>query len=235
MAIAVEEQVGQSQTAFDEAAEHLPGWISWIIDNLLLSLLLIAEAYILGTLMTLGWVKDIESPHNWGWYHTIGVVVFFSAGAAAAGIALRCSLAAAISFKQKKHGFAFFNLLGMFVFVFVEIWASVAERSANLLPMPADVAVLDAFGLPGAPVSPTVVFVSLLLPFASIYYGFSQQNKGRVDDADLADQAKMEDFKNARRLARAKANAEIRQTQAAGLAGAAKAAGDSIRGKNPLG
>jgi hypothetical protein len=234
MAVVIEEQQqAENQAALDEAAESLPGWINWVIDHLLLSCLLIAEAYILGTLMTLGWVKNIEEPWNWGIYHGIGVVCFFLAGATAAGVALRCSLAASVLFKKGKIGFALFNLLGMFVFVFVEVWASIAERSANLAPMPADNAVLQALGFPHASISPTVIFVSLLLPFASIYYGFSQQSKGHVSDADLEEQAKLEDFKNARRLARAKANAEIRTAQAGGLGGSMKAFGDSARGKSP--
>jgi hypothetical protein len=40
----------------------LPRWVNFIQDNLFLSFLILAEAYLLGTLMTLGWVPDIEAP-----------------------------------------------------------------------------------------------------------------------------------------------------------------------------
>ncbi len=202
---------------YEEAAHVLPRWVNFIIENWLLTFLLLAEAYLLGTLMTLGWVKDIESPGQWGWYHTIGVVLFFAAGATAAGVALRCSVASVGAFKRREWGFACFNFLGLVVFSGVEIWASLSERSANLLPSPADTAVLDALHLHGAPISPTVVMVAVLLPFASIYYGFSQQGRVHETEADLAErQRKLAADLEEKRM-RAEANAEIRAAQARGV------------------
>jgi hypothetical protein len=170
--------------------------------------------------MTLGWVKDIEAPASWGWYHCIGVGLFF-----AAGFALRRSVAAVGAFKRHEGGFALFNFLGVLVFSSVEIWASLSERSSNLLPTPADNAVLDALGWHGAPISPAVVMVAVLLPFASIYYGFSQQGRAEINEADLDEQVQAA----RRKRMRAQANAEIRQAQAQGLAGMMRAGVHTLR------
>lgn len=205
------------------AADHtLPRWVNVIQDNLFLSFLLLAEAYLLGTLMALGWVPDIEAPSHWGTYHAVGVVLFFSAGAMAAGVALRCSVKAAGCFQRREWGFALFNFTGLLLFSGAEIWASLSERSANLRPTPADGAVLSLMGLHGSPISPTVVVVALLLPFATLYYGFSQQ-QDRESDEDRVEKAAAEDFALKRKLARAEAQARLRQVQVAGLAGAARA------------
>ncbi len=64
--------------------------------------------------------------------------------------------------------------------------------------------------------------VALLLPFATLYYGFSQQGD-RESDEDRAEKAVAEDFALQRKLARAEAQARLRQVQVAGLAGAARA------------
>jgi hypothetical protein len=217
-----------AQDRYEEASHVLPRWVNFVIENWLLTFLLLAEAYLLGTLMTLGWVKDIEAPSQWGWYHTIGIVLFFAAGATAAGVALRCSVASVGAFKRREWGFAFFNFLGLVVFSGVEIWASLSERSSNLLPTPADNAVLDAFHLHGAPISPTVVMVALLLPFASIYYGFSQQGRTRVTDADIEEKKRKLAADLEEKRLRAEANAQIRAAQAKGLRGMAQA----LRGKD---
>jgi hypothetical protein len=132
-------------------------------------------------------------------------------------VALRCSVAAVGAFKRHEWGFALFNFLGLVVFSGVEIWASLSERSANLRPTPADVAVLDALHLHGAPISPTVVMVAVLLPFASIYYGFSQQGRVRESDADLADKKRKLAAELEEKRMRAEANAEIRAAQVRGV------------------
>jgi hypothetical protein len=215
----------------DDGAHVLPRWVNFIQDNLFLTFLILAEAYLLGTLMTLGWVGDIEQPEQWGAYHGLGVVLFFFAGAMAAGVALRCSVAAANAFRRRDLGFALFNFLGLLVFSGAEIWASLSERSANLRPTPADTAVLNLLGVSSLPVSPTVVVVALLLPFASLYYGFSQQQRMRESDQDRADKLAQEGAALERKVLRAKKMAEVRQAQAAGLAGAMRAGVQAARGK----
>jgi hypothetical protein len=218
-----------------EVAQHaLPGWVNFIQDNLFLSFLILAEAYLLGTLMTLGWVPDIESPSQWGTYHGVGVVLFFLAGAMAAGVALRCSVVAASCFRRHEWGFALFNLLGVFAFCGSEIWASLSERSANLHPTPADRAVLQLLGLASLPVSPTVVVVSLLLPFASLYYGFSQQHVHQETAEERAAKLAEEEGQLDRKLLRARMQAQIRQAQAAGLAGALRAGVQAARGADAV-
>jgi hypothetical protein len=214
----------------DDGAHVLPRWVNFIQDNLFLTFLILAEAYLLGTLMTLGWVGDIEQPEQWGAYHGLGVVLFFFAGAMAAGVALRCSVAAANAFKRRDLGFGLFNFLGLLVFSGAEIWASLSERSANLRPTPADTAVLNLLGVSSLPVSPTVVVVALLLPFASLYYGFSQQ-RVRESEQDRADKLAEEEAALERKVLRAKKMAEVRQAQAAGLAGAMRAGVQAARGK----
>jgi hypothetical protein len=214
----------------DDGAPALPRWVNFIQDNLFLTFLILAEAYLLGTLMTLGWVGDIEQPEQWGAYHGLGVVLFFFSGAMAAGVALRCSVAAANAFKRRDLGFGLFNFLGLLVFSGAEIWASLSERSANLRPTPADTAVLDLLGISSLPVSPTVVVVALLLPFASLYYGFSQQ-RVRESEQDRVDKLAQEEAALERKVLRARKMAEVRSAQAAGLAGAMRAGVQAARGK----
>jgi hypothetical protein len=217
----------------EEAAAHaLPRWVNFIQDNLFLSFLILAEAYLLGTLMTLGWVPDIETPAAWGTYHGVGVVLFFLAGAMAAGVALRCSVAAASGFHRREWGFALFNFLGVAAFCGAEIWASLSERSANLHPTPADKAVLDLLGAASLPVSPTVVVVALLLPFASLYYGFSQQHVHHETAEERAAKLAGEEAALERKLLRARMQAQIHSAQAAGLAGALRAGVQAARGKD---
>jgi hypothetical protein len=216
----------------DDGAHVLPRWVNFIQDNLFLTFLILAEAYLLGTLMTLGWVADIEAPSRWGTYHGLGVVLFFFAGAMAAGVALRCSVAAAAAFKRRELGFALFNFLGLVVFSGAEIWASLSERSANLRPTPADTAVLQLLGVSDLPVSPTVVVVALLLPFASLYYGFSQQVRRRYEtEEERAAKYAEEQAALERRVLRAQKMAEVRAAQAAGVAAALRASVQAARGE----
>jgi hypothetical protein len=123
---------------------------------------------------------------------------------------------------------ALFNFTGLVLFSGAEIWASLSEPSANLQPTPADKAVLAILGLPAAPVSPTVVVVAFLLPFASLYYGFSRQQR-RATEEERAEQAAQEDFALRRKLARAEATARLRAVQAAGFAGAIRAGVQAVR------
>ncbi len=202
----------------DRAAAHvLPRWIQWVQSHVLLSALLMAEGYLLGDLMQRGWVANIEDPAGWGRYHGIGVVLFFIAGAASAGVALACSVKAAACFADRRIVTALFNMLGLLAITCMEVWASLSERSANLAPTPADQAVLDILNIHGLPLSPTVVVVALLLPLTTIYYGFSQ-HKPEIETQEE------QQARQAHELAKAQHQAQLRQVKAAGLAGAARAA-----------
>jgi uncharacterized membrane protein len=167
--------------AINEASAHvLPGCMSWVIDMALLPLLLLAEGYLMGSLFARGWVNDIEAPSRWGLYHTLGVLVFYAAGAATAGLGLRASVGFAASLRLKRWGFAFLNLLTVVGLSVAELWSSFSERSFHLAPSPADRAVLTWLHQPAdAGITPTLVVVSLVLPFASLTYGFSQQHKAQ--------------------------------------------------------
>jgi hypothetical protein len=167
--------------AINEASAHvLPGCMSWVIDMALLPLLLLAEGYLMGSLFARGWVNDIEAPSRWGVYHTLGVLVFYAAGAATAGLGLRASVAFAAALRMKRRGFAFLNLLTVVGLSVAELWSSFSERSFHLAPSPADRAVLTFLHQPAdAGITPTLVVVSLVLPFASLTYGFSQQHKAQ--------------------------------------------------------
>ncbi len=166
--------------ALHEASAHvLPGLVAWLIDNALLPLLLVAEGYLMGSLFARGWVSDIETPSAWGVYHTIGVMVFYAAGAATAGLGLRASVTFAASLRLKRWGFAFLNLLTVVGLSAAELWSSFSERSFHLAPSPADEAVLRWLHQPDTGITPTLAVVSLVLPFVSLTYGFSQQHKAQ--------------------------------------------------------
>lgn len=204
------------------AVQHtaLPRWVTAVQDHALLTCLILAEAYLLGTLMTLGWVPNIEDPYHWGIFHGIGVALFFAAGATAAGVALRCSVASAAAFTQHAWGRALFNFLGLLVFSVAEIWASLSERSQHLTPTPADNAVLNLLGLQGVPVSPTVLIVALLLPFASLYWGFAQQPKTVEESAeDMAARQARELAEDAHKQRRKAVKAAGRRTRIEAYAG----------------
>jgi hypothetical protein len=147
-------------------------------------------------------------------------------------VALRCSVKAAGCFSRHEWGMALFNFLGLVLFSGAEIWASLSERSANLQPTPADKAVLSVLGFQGAPVSPTIVVVAFLLPFASLYYGFSQQQR-RETEEERAEKEQAEDFALKRKLARAEANAKLRAVQVGGLASAVRAGVQAVRAAAP--
>lgn len=210
----------QTQTQVQHHA--LPRWLHWVQTHLFLSALLLAEAYLLGDLMQRGWVGNIEQPSTWGTYHGVGVVLFFAAGAMAAGIALQCSVTAAEAFQTRRPLLGLFNMLGVLVFAGSEIWASLSERSANLRPSPADQAVLSLLNVRGLPLSPTVVVVALLLPFATVFYGFSQRKPPQ-------ETAEERHERQQRELEHAQHKAALREVRAAGWTHAARAAFEAAK------
>lgn len=166
---------------YEAAAHALPPLVNWVINNWLLLLLLLSEGYLMGSLFSRGWVDSIEAPSGWGWFHSAGVVLFFTAGAATAGLGLRASVACAYYLKDRRWGFAAFNLLTVVALTSSEAWASLSERSFHLVTSPADQAVIGWLGLPASTVvTPTLIVVSLILPFASLSFGFSQTHRPTV-------------------------------------------------------
>jgi hypothetical protein len=65
--------------------------------------------------------------------------------------------------------------------------------------------------------------VALLLPFASIYYGFSQQGRARVTEADIEEKKRRIAADLEEKRMRVEANAQIRAAQTRGLRGMAQA------------
>ena len=220
------ERQARPLTEHEQHKPHaLPRWFEWMQDNFFLSALILAEAYLLGDLMQRGWVRDIEDPNSWGRYHGVGVVLFFAAGAMAAGVALSCSVKASNAFAHGKWGSGLFSFLGVAAFGLCEIWASLSERSANLMPTPADHAVLNLLGVSHLPISPTVVIVALLLPFTTLYSGFSRQH---VETPLEEEKAKLE-----RELTLEPLRQQVRARKAIGAVGLGRQMLDAARGKEP--
>lgn len=210
----------------DESLHALPSWFAWFQRTFGLSFLVIASAYLLGKLATLGWVPDLNTPAGWGVFDGAGVVIFFLAGVAVAGIGLTCSVVLVASIKRRNWFLASVTGLGMLLFFAVEVWASLSERSSNIHPTPADLAVLSALGFHGLPpIGPTVIVVSVLFPLGSLYFGFVQQRRASVTQTDLDDDA----IEMERRIRQAENEARLAQAHAAKRAAQARGAVEVVR------
>jgi hypothetical protein len=211
---------------FDESLHALPHWFAWFQKTFGLSFLVLASAYLLGKLATLGWVADINTPARWGAFDGAGVVIFFLAGVAVAGIGLSCSVVFVAAIKRRSGFIAFVTGIGMLLFFGVEVWASLSERSGNLRPTPADLAVLTALGFHGLPpIGPTVIVVSVLFPLGSLYFGFVQQRRAAVTQTDLADDA----MEMRRRIQQAQYEAHLAEALASKRAAQARGAVGVVR------
>jgi hypothetical protein len=211
---------------FDESLHALPRWFAWFQKTFGLSFLVLASAYLLGKLATHGWVPDINTPARWGVFDGAGVVIFFLAGVAVAGIGLSCSVVFVAAIKRRSGFIAIVTGIGMLLFFGVEMWASLSERSGNLRPTPADQAVLSALGFHGLPpIGPTVIVVSVLFPLGSLYFGFVQQRRAAVTQTDLADDA----MEMRRRIQQAQYEAQLAEAQATKRAAQARGAIGVVR------
>ena len=214
----------------EDSLHALPSWFAWFQKTFGLSFLVIASAYLLGNLATLGWVPDISHPESWGWFKGAGVILFFVGGVAVAGIGLTCSVVFVAAVKRRQWFMVFVTGLGMLVFFGVEVWASLSERSVNILPTPADRAVLSALGFHGVPpISPTAVVVSVLFPLGSLYFGFVQQRRVAVTARDIEEDAlemerKVRLAQQEARLAEAMAQKRAMQARVVGVMRAATSA-----------
>ncbi len=219
-------QVHSRADTFEDSLHALPGWFAWFQRTFGLSFLIIASAYLLGKFATLGWVPDINTPAGWGIFDGAGVVIFFLAGVAVAGIGLTCSIVFVASIKRGSWFLASVTALGMLLFFGVEVWASLSERSSYLHPTPADSAVLSALGFHGLPpISPTVIVVSVLFPLGSLYFGFVQQRRASVTQTDLDDDA----MEMERRIRQAEHEARLAQALATKRAAQARGAVEVVR------
>jgi hypothetical protein len=211
---------------FDESLHALPSWFAWFQKTFGLSFLVLASAYLLGKLATLGWVADINTPARWGVFDGAGVVIFFLAGVAVAGIGLTCSVVFVAAIKRRSGFIALVTGIGMLLFFGVEVWASLSERSGNLHATPADLAVVTALGFNGLPpIGPTVIVVSVLFPLGSLYFGFVQQRRAAVTQTDLADDA----MEMRRRIQQAQYEAQLAEALASKRAAQTRGAVGVVR------
>ncbi len=199
------------------SAHVLPPYFEKIQRYLVLPLLLLAEFYVNGLLSVRGIVANLAAPDTWDWYGWVGVAIMFVAiGLACAGIAVGLSGRCAEAFALGRW-YAFPLLLGVVVFAGVEFYAGISERSVNLVATPADTAVGQVIGLALSAATPASIMASIILPVATIFYGFALKPPQVETDA-----ARKE--RHAAKLAEAQYQADLRRIKAAGLAGAARAA-----------
>lgn len=219
--------------SFDESLHALPAWFAWFQKTFGLSFIVLAEAYLMGSLAVEGWVKELTFDAVFGSFRGVGVIFFFLAGVAVAGIGLTCSVVFVGSVKRRQPFMAIFTGLGMLIFFGVEVWSSLSERSLYLLATPADLAVLEAFGFKGRPpISPTILVVSLLFPLGSMFFGFVQQRRAAVTEADLAE----DEMEMRRRIRQAELEAQLvaaearkNAARARGAVGVLKAGAEALR------
>lgn len=212
---------------------HLPRWVNFMFDNVLLNLLLLCEGYLLGTAFCIGFVPSLEHPQTWTLYQIIGVVLFFAAGFACAGIGLRASVAAPYYFALggcKNATFGVVNLVGMACFFACEIWTNFYERAQHLTITPSDQALLNLLNI-GAQLafSPTALIGALVLNLAVLFYGFSQMAAVKPALEDPDEVRRKQDLA----LIKAQGEAAIRAAKAGGWAAAGRAAADALRNKKP--
>lgn len=224
--------------SFDESLHALPGWFAWFQKTFGLSFIVLAEAYLMGTLATDGWVTELTFSSVFGSFRGVGVIFFFLAGVAVAGIGLTCSVVFVGSIKRRQGFLAFFTGMGCLIFFAVEVWASLSERSLYILATPADLAVLSALGFRGRPpISPTILVVSLLFPLGSLFFGFVQQRRAAVTQSDIEEDAM--EMERKIRLAEMQArleeaNAKKNAAKAAGAVNVLQAAVKQARGSSNL-
>lgn len=168
----------------------LPRWFEWWQDHVVLSLLVIAGMILNGLMFAHGIVSNIEDPASWGVFHGAIFAAFFAAGSGLTGVALRASATMGHSFREGRRGVAFVNLLVSLLFLPLEFWASVTERSLTHVFTPADQWVLQFLGHPDMPVSPTIIAIALASPLILFSWGIvaSPPDETTADDiaADMA-------------------------------------------------
>lgn len=182
----------------------MPRFVAWVQDNLLLTLLIIASGFVNGVMMIDGWVANVQDPQSWGVWGTFGVVILFAAGLGMGGLALRISYKLSECYANRQWGRVAFMALGMLVFAFIEFWASFSQRAAHIHLTPADSALLGVLNIRNPTVSLTAILISIVVPFASIFWGFAAEDpapKALEDEATLK-----------QRLANEEAEAQHKQT-----------------------
>lgn len=164
----------------------MPRFVAWVQDNLLLTLLIIASGFVNGVMMIDGWVANVQDPASWGIWGTFGVVILFAAGLGMGGLSVRISYKLSECYANRQWGRVAFMALGMAVFAFVEFWASFSQRAAHIHLTPADSALLGVFNIHNPAVSLTAILISIVVPFASVFWGFAAEDPAPKEVEDAA-------------------------------------------------
>lgn len=218
------------------AGHVLPEWFEWWQDHVVLSLLVIANMILGGLMFSTGIVRDIETPQEWGHFHTIIFIAFFAAGTGLAGVVLRAS---AGFIRAARAGWgrvweALLNLLVIALFLPIEIWASLTQRSTTRVFTPADTWALEMIGHPDWPISPTVLALAVAGPLILAVWGIVTRN-AEDEEADYEtdeeratrERRELAEAEHKARLARVKAQHQA--ITALGVRGAVEAA---LRGRD---
>lgn len=196
----------------------LPGWFVRFQDTAGLSLLILALMGINGIVYASGVVPDVEKPATWGVFGTVLFVLFFAAGTAMPGVALRAGAGMFLGEWYRRLACLLVSLL----FFTLEIWCSITERSLNTITSPADKWLLAAVGQPGLPFSPTVLVISFAISLIVVVWGLVTGVSAVESAADVAYREELKTIK-------AKAKAERWAVRAAGLGGAVHAGIDAAK------
>src|SRR5260370_8310760 len=122
--VSASEDAARHKAELDESLHALPGWFAWFQKTFGLSFLVLASAYLLGNLATLGWVPSLDTPTGWGLFRGAGVVLFFLAGVAVAGIGLTCSVVFVAAIRRRTWLLCFMTGVGMLLFFALQISSS---------------------------------------------------------------------------------------------------------------
>lgn len=202
----------------------LPRWFEWWQDHVVLSLLVLAGMILNGLMFAHGIVANIEDPASWGVFHGVIFAAFFAAGSGLTGVALRASATMGRAFRERRYGLAFTNLLVSLLFLPLEFWASVTERSLTHVFTPADQWVLELLGHPDMPVSPTIVAIALASPLILFSWGIVTSPPDETSADDIKSEAAKERARLEAEATLAPLRAQLRAQQARGIRGVAAAA-----------
>ena len=151
----------------------MPSFVVWVQDNILLTLLILASGFVNMNMLITGLVKNIEDPSSWGAFLTLEIIALAAAGLGLGGLSLRISYKIAVCYVARQWGRVVFLALGMATMAFIEFWAAFSQRAANIPSSPADNTVLSLFNIHNPNISFTAILIALVIPFASIFWGFA--------------------------------------------------------------
>lgn len=195
----------------------LPRWFEWWQDHVVLSLLVVAGMILNGLMFAHGIVANLEDPASWGVFHGVIFAAFFAAGSGLTGVALRASATMGRAARERRWGLALVNLLVSLLFLPLEFWASVTERSLTRVFTPADAWVLQLLGHPEMPVSPTIVAIALASPLILFSWGIVTSPAEETSASDIAAEAAKERARLEAELLLEPLRAQKRAMQARGL------------------